>query len=173
MTLENKKIVFIIAPQNFRDEELLDPKSVLEQLGAKVSIASKNTKQAFGKLGAVVKTDLDYSEVKAKDYAAIIFVGGPGICDFFTDTIAFQLAQDAYAQKKVIAGICSAVSILANSGILKNKKATSYQGEQTNLQQKGALYTGAEVTVDGNIVTANGPRAAIKFGEKIAELLGA
>lgn len=171
MPLANKKVLFIIAPQNFRDEELLEPKAVLEQHSIQITIASKGAQQALGSLGATVSVDIDYTQAQPEQYDAIAFIGGPGSRVYFNDPIAHQLAQNAYNQNKVIAGICSAASILANAGILQGKKATSFSGEQTNLQQKGAIYTGEGVTVDGKIVTADGPRSAREFGEKIAELL--
>ncbi len=41
-----------------------------------------------------------------------------------------------------------------------------------NLRDKGAGYTGDDVTVDRKIITANGPGAAAEFGAKIALSLG-
>jgi putative intracellular protease/amidase len=37
-------------------------------------------------------------------------------------------------------------------------------------EQKGATYTGEDVTVDGLIITANGPKAAEEFGKKFARM---
>ena len=50
-----KKAVMIIAQENFRDEELLEPKEVLEKNGICVTVASTSLKEAKGKLGAKVK----------------------------------------------------------------------------------------------------------------------
>jgi len=41
--------------------------------------------------------------------------------------------------------------------------------EAGNLRDKGAEYTGDDVTRDGKLITANGPGAAAEFGAKIAE----
>ena len=171
MTIEGKKVLMIVAPQNFRDEELLEPKDVLEKQGFQVIIASKKTKQATGKLGAIVNVDIEYSQASVKDYNAIVFVGGGGATVYFDDPIVHKMIQEASNQNKIIAGICIASSILANAGILSNKKATCFPSEQNNLEKKGSIYTGERVTVDGNIITANGPQSATEFGEKIANLL--
>jgi len=39
------------------------------------------------------------------------------------------------------------------------------------LGNKGAKYTGEDVTVDGKIVTANGPPAAQEYAEKLWNIL--
>lgn len=40
-----------------------------------------------------------------------------------------------------------------------------------NITAKGAIATGKDVERDGNIITGNGPGAAIKFGETIPSAL--
>lgn len=167
-----KKVLMVIAPKDFRDEEYQKPRIVLENAGAQITVVSKGVKIATGTLGATVNIDKDLSEVNVADYDAIIFVGGVGASIYFNDQTAFSLAQQAVQQGKVVGAICIAPSILANAGILQGKNATCFSSEAGNLQVKGANYTGQSVTIDGNIVTANGPGAAEEFGKKITELLG-
>ena len=62
---------------------------------------------------------------------------------------------------------------MANAGILDNKRATVFDGVYiTMLEAGGATYTGESVTVDGDIITANGPGAAEEFARRLAEELG-
>lgn len=164
-------ILMIVAPEGFRDEELLEPKKVFEENEFVVKIASKKVKESKGKLGAVVEVDYDIDEVLAQDYEAIVFVGGPGTTVYFDDETAHSIVREGIEQGIVIGAICIAPSIFANTGILEGKKATAFESEEGNLKEKGAEYTGEDVTVDGNIVTANGPGAATEFGKKIVELL--
>lgn len=171
MDLEGKKILMVIAPENFRDEEFMEPRDVFESTGAEVTVASKGTDSASGKLGAVVTVDADLSEANAEDYDAVVFVGGSGSSVYFNDKTAHNLARSAYESKKVLGAICIAPSILANAGLLEGKKVTSFPSEKANLQKHGATYTGKSVEADGRIVTANGPGAATEFGQKIAEII--
>lgn len=63
-----------------------------------------------------------------------------------------------------IAAICAAPALtLAPIGILKGRKATCYPTLRNFLSRGGAQYTGEAVTADGNIITANGPAAAISM----------
>jgi len=64
-----------------------------------------------------------------------------------------------------------AARILANTGILKGKKAKCFPSVREDIKAKGAIVTGEMVERDGNIITGNGPGAATKFGETIASAL--
>ena len=166
-----KKVVMIVASDQFRDEELLEPMDVLENAGVEVVVASKDTDMATGMLGAIVSVNLDYSEIIVDDYDALVFIGGTGANMFFNDEKAWSLANEAYSKNKLVGAICIAPSILANAGLLEGKKATSYPSEESNLANNGAQYTGERVTVDENIITGSGPEAAREFGEGILRLV--
>jgi len=168
---KEKKILMIIAPQNFRDEELLIPKALLEKEGYKVVIASNSLSPARGMLGAVVKPDLLLSQVKVEEYEAIVFVGGIGSQHYFHDQTAHKIAKEAIAKDKILAAICLAPRILAEAGVLKEKKATVWQTEAKALETKGARYTGKPVEIDGKIITGAGPQAAEEFAKSIIKLL--
>ena len=170
--LEGKKVLMVIAPENFRDEEFMEPKEVFENAGAGVTVASKGVDSAKGMMGAIVTVDSDISETDAGDYDAVVFVGGSGASVYFNDKTAQNLARTAYEKGKIVAAICIAPSTLANAGLLEGKRATSFSSEKGNLEAKGAEYTGAAVEQDGRIITGNGPGAASEFGHKIAEALG-
>jgi len=171
MPIAGKKILMIVAPTNFRDEEFQRPKAVFEQNQVLVTVAAKGVSEATGMFGARAAVDKDLSEATVADFDAVVFVGGSGASVYFNDPQAQALARDAFSQGKVVGAICIAPSILANAGVLAGKKATCFSSEAGNLQNKGATYTGEPVTVDGKIVTASGPEAAEVFGEKIVELL--
>jgi len=68
----------MIAAKDFRDEELLKPKEVLEAQGVKVVLVSTTRDETRGMRGTKVKPDLLLSELKVDDYATIVFVGGDG-----------------------------------------------------------------------------------------------
>ena len=171
MDLSGKNILMIIAPENFRDEELLEPKKVFEDHGASVTIASRGVDSARGMLGAIVTVDEDISMVDVDDFDAVVFVGGSGASVYFQDEEVLNLAKEAFEKGKVIGAICIAPSILANAGLLDSKKATSFPSEKENLEAHGAEYTGADVEEDGKIITSTGPQAAAEFGLKITEAL--
>jgi protease I len=173
LSKSDKKILMIIASQNFRDEELLIPKKLFEKEGYSVVIAGTSLKPAKGMLGAVVTPQILIDQVKVDEYDAIVFVGGVGAKEYFGNPLAHKIAKEAVSKNKILAAICIAPRILAEAGVLKGKKATVWVSEEKILEEKGAHYTGKPVEVDGNIVTGSGPQAAEEFAKIIIKLLKA
>ena len=165
------KVLMIIAPKDFRDEEFFEPKEIFQKAGLQIAVASKGVKEARGLLGGSTPVDVDITQVNLNDYDAVVFVGGPGSNIYFNDSTALELAKSAYQSQKIIGAICIAPSILANAGILEGKKVTAFPSEAENLKAKGAQYTGENVAVDGKIITASGPQAARQFGEAMVKAL--
>ena len=169
--MAGEKVLMVIAPENFRDEELLHTREELERAGAKVTLASTKT-DAKGLLGARVAPDIKLEQASVDDYDAIVFVGGPGASIYFNDKRALSMASEAFGKGKKTCAICIAPTILANAGVLKGKRATVWDGDYVRkIESKGATYTGKLVEVDGNVITANGPKAAREFGRTIAKEL--
>lgn len=166
----SKKALFIIAHENFRDEELFVPKSVLEKDGYQVIIASSSTGKAKGALGGVAKPDILLKDANVSEYRIIVFVGGAGASEYWDDPLAHNISREAVKQGKILGAICIAPVTLANAGVLTGKKATVFGSETARLKSKGAVCTGKNVESDGNIVTASGPQAAEAFGEALIRL---
>ena len=166
-----KKAVFIIAPVNFRDEELFQPKAILEKAGVSVTIACLVKGTAKGKLGATARPDILLKDVNVSDYDAVVFIGGGGAAVYLDDPAAHRLAQEAVKENKILAAICIAPAILARAGVLKGKKATVFPDDASELTAHGAVYTGKIIEKDGNIITGCGPEAATQFGQALAKEL--
>ncbi|HIH23221.1 TPA: hypothetical protein HA238_05830 [Candidatus Micrarchaeota archaeon] len=69
--------------------------------------------------------------------------------------------------------ICLGPTVLAKAGLLNGIKATVFRTPDSLriLRDNKAIYANDPVVVDGNIVTAEGPKSAETFGKKIIELL--
>ncbi|MCK4463207.1 MAG: DJ-1/PfpI family protein, partial [Candidatus Omnitrophica bacterium] len=156
---------------SYRDEEFEEPKKILASSGAEVVVASSSLKEARGTLGGKVKPDILVGDIKVDDFDCIIFVGGSGSSEYWNNPTAQKIAKEAYTSGKIVAAICIAPVTLANAGLLENKRATVYSSEIERLKNKGAIYTGKGVEMDGNIITANGPDNAKKFADVLVEKL--
>jgi protease I len=164
-------ILMIVAPKRFRDEELFVTQAELEEAGHVTVIASLTKGTCLGSRGGEATAELTLTEVRIEDYAGVVFVGGGGATVYFADKDALHIARAMYARRKVTAAICLAPVILANAGVLEGKHATVAGTEAKTIVAKGAEYMGPGVTVDGNIVTANGPKSSKLFAQKIIERL--
>jgi protease I len=162
----------VIAPKVFRDEEYAKPKAILERRGAKVATASVTPGECIGKLGMKAQAELSVTDAAEREWDAAIFVGGGGAEVFFDDPAAHDLARSALEGNKILAAICIAPSVLAHAGLLEGVHATAFSSQEGDLRGHGALWTGAPVTIDGRIITANGPEAADEFGQAIGDALG-
>lgn len=165
-----KKAVMIIAFERFRDEEYSYPKEVFEKAGITVTTASSKLGMATGKLGMKTKVDITLDQVKVEDYAAVVFIGGPGSLDYYDNTTCQKIARETVKQGKILGAICAAPGILARAGVLKGKMATMFE-DTGELAKGGATYTGAGVEIDGKIITATGPSTARAWGEAIVKAL--
>ncbi len=168
------KALLIIAPEGYQELEYGKTKEVLEKNGIEVITASKKIGLCKSGQGGSVKATVSIDDVDVLQYDAIVFIGGPGSAIFQHDAEAHLTAQEAVTEGKVLGAICLAPTILAYAGVLEGKKATVWNGDGKQgkvLEENGAVFTGQFVTVDGKIVTANGPAAVEVFARKIVGLM--
>lgn len=166
------RTLMVIAPRVFRDEEYAEPKAVLEAHGAQVTTASVAPGECIGKLGMHATATVSVEDAAREEWDAVVFVGGAGASVFFDDPAAHELARHQVERDAILAAICIAPSTLAHAGLLEGVRATAFPDRESDLKAHGAVWTGEPVTVDGRIVTGNGPQAATQFGEAVARALG-
>ncbi len=176
-----KTALLVIAQSGYQDVELAGTQNALLAAGYEVTIASSEPGSCVGKFGGTEEALLGVAEVDATVYDVLAFIGGPGAGGFKDDPAILDLIRRRVATGKLLGAICIAPTALAAAGVLKGKKATVWDpsassGQATPpdspsafLKQHGAIYSGDDVTVDGMIVTANGPDAAEAFGRALAE----
>lgn len=166
-------VLIIIAQEGYQDHEYAGTRKGLEDAGYEITIASSAVGTCAGGYEGSEEATLALKEVDVSAFEKVAFIGGPGAAALMDDKEAHRIARETLEQGKKLGAICIAPTILARAGVLKGKKATVWDsgGEQAAiLESGGASYTGEDVTVDGDIVTANGPPAAEEFGRVLAAL---
>jgi len=166
-----RKALVIIAQQGFQDVELDGTRQGLKDAGFDVVLASEAAGECVGKFGGSEQATIALKDVRVEDYDRVAFIGGPGAHKLASNLDAQRIAVETEMAKKPLGAICIAPTILAEAGVLNGKKATVHNkdGEPEKLlKARGATYTGEDVTVDGLIVTGNGPEAAKAFGTAFA-----
>ncbi|MBC7247946.1 MAG: DJ-1/PfpI family protein [Actinobacteria bacterium] len=164
-------VLMVVCQDGFQDIEYNTVRGELAAAGYKVSVAAPQKATASGVSGTSVAPDLALAEAHAAGYLAVVFIGGPGTDSLFDNEDAHRLAMEAAEGGKVLAAICLAPAILARAGLLAGKRATSYPSASGYLTTGGADYTGSEVEVDGNVITASGPDASHDFAQAIIDAL--
>ena len=173
-TLSGKRVLLVIAPDQFRDEELLEPKKIFLNEGAEVAIAACRLGQATGMLGATVTPDLLLTDVQARNYDACVVVGGMGSPAYLWDDAQLhRILQTLQESRKVVAAICISGAALATAGVLQGRQATVYATPESlaALTEGGAHYNKEHVVRDGLVVTADGPDVAGQFARTVVEAM--
>ncbi|MDD3098524.1 MAG: DJ-1/PfpI family protein [Candidatus Pacebacteria bacterium] len=173
--IEGKKILLVIAFNDFQDKEYFVPKEVFEKVGFLVETVSTQKGLAKGIEGGEVIIDIKVDEVQTGDYEAVVFCGGPGMAKELDNEGFLKLSQNFYEKDKVVAAICVAPALLAKAGILENKKATVWSSSLNKdyikiLEENGGIYSDESIVISENIITANSPEVAYEFGQSIVDL---
>ena len=172
-----KKALIIVAQTDFQPVEYGDTRAELEKAEVSVSVASFETGEAIGADGNKINVDVSIKDANAEDYDAVVLIGGSGASkQLVGNQDVIKLVQSAGNAHKVIAAICISPLVLAEARILKDRKATVWNGDglqAEKLAAQGAIYTEEDVVIDTRIITADGPDAAKKFGKAIADILNA
>ena len=170
------KVLMVIAPDKFRDEEFFVPAQALQKAGIGFDVASVRRGTCTGMLGGKVNATLAFEDVEPEAYDGIYVVGGGGAQTYlWGDEILGGMVRYFQTSAKVVGAICLAPVVLARAGILKGKKATYFPTPVTfrEMRAGGALLVEKPVVKDGRIITASGPEAAAELAETFIRALTA
>ncbi len=164
-------MVYVFLANGFEETEAIAPIDILKRAKQEVVTVGVGGKTIESTHGIKVVCDMEESELSDTcDFDAVVLPGGmPGTVNL-ENSVKVQLFIDrAVSEKKLVAAICAAPSILGHKGILNGKKATCFPGFESDL-------IGCEVLTDGvcrddNIITAKGAGVALPFGFAIAAYL--
>ena len=167
-----KKIAVIFA-NGTEEIEALTPVDVLRRTGADVEIVSVSGRTPIGSHNVQIVTDKLVTEVDFSTYDAIVIPGGmPGAVNISNEALVVDGIDEMISNGKLVCAICASPAIvLASRNLLKGRKSTCYPADQF-IKMLGSSYTGSDVEIDGNLITANGPKSAMKFSLAICDALG-
>lgn len=164
-------VLVIVAPEAFRDEEFQATYDALGAGDAKMTVGSLRKGEVSGVGGTKVQSVITPAQVKAADYDAVVFIGGPGMVKYVKDPAFVDLAKRFAEKKRFTFAICVAPAILANAGLLKGVEATAWPSMKPVLAAGGAKVSEEHVVVAGKIITADGPAAAKDFAKAVVAKL--
>ena len=117
--------------------------------------------------------------VCAEDYDALAIPGGFEEYGYYEEAYRQDTAgliRAFHKAGKPIASICVGALVLANSGILEGRKATTYAlsggHRQKQLAEFGAeVQADEQIVVDGNLITSWGPSTAAGVAFRLLEMM--
>jgi 4-methyl-5(b-hydroxyethyl)-thiazole monophosphate biosynthesis len=126
----------------------------------------------------MVTPEAQLSEISVDEYDALAVPGGFEEAGFYEDAYHedfLKIIRQFHESKKIIASICVGALPLGKSGILKNKKATTYHlmngQRRKQLESFGAYVQDQPIVVAENIITSTSPATALDVAFTLLRML--
>lgn len=167
----DKKVGIFLA-DGFEEIEGLTVVDILRRAQISISMISINGKKNVeGAHGIAVAADQLIEECDLDKLDMLVLPGGmPGTTNLAACGQLTEALKKADQEKRGIAAICAAPSVLGDLGLLKGKKAVCYPGFEARLN--GAEVLQIPVVTDGHITTSRGMGTAIAFALELVNRLG-
>ena len=165
------KKVSVFFADGCEEIEALTVVDVLRRAGVHTDMVSvTGNLEVTGAHQIVITADIRFEEMDFEDTVMLVLPGGmPGTLHLQAHEGLCTLLRAYDKEKKQIAAICAAPSVLGELGILSGKKACCYPGFEEKLT--GAKVVMEPVVADQNVVTGRGMGTAIPFALKLTEIL--
>ena len=165
------KKVFVFFADGFEDIEALGTVDILRGGGIDVTTVSINDDEYVTSAhGVTMMADSVFGDTDFTGADMLVLPGGLPGADYLMNYVPLQkLLLQHNDNGGLIAAICAAPKALGNIGLLKGKRATCYPGCEGTMT--GAEYTAELCTVDGNIITGEGPAAVFPFAYTLLDIL--
>ncbi|MBS5797303.1 MAG: DJ-1/PfpI family protein [Dysgonomonas mossii] len=136
------------------------------------------TKEVISTFNVPVRVDKTIEEINVDEYAALAIPGGFGEFGFYEeayDERFLDLIKEFNTKGKIIATVCTGALPLGKSGILKDRKATTYHlnngYRQKELKEFGVNVVNERIVVDGKIITSYCPETAPTVAFELLKML--
>ncbi len=163
--------VYMFFANGAEEIESLIPVDVFRRGGVEVKTVSI-TGSEFVEMahGVTVKADMKFEDATFDDADLLMLPGGlPGATNLNAHEGVRRAVLEQYESGRLVAAICAAPMVFGSLGIVKGRRATCYPGFEKYLD--GAQYTHELCTVDGNVVTGEGPAATLPYAYTLLAML--
>ncbi len=180
--MANKKVLLFLA-QGFEEYEaavFTDVMGWSRDLGNQpVDLTTTALRDEIkGTWNLIVKPEVPFENINIDDFDALAIPGGFEEAGFYEDAYDerfLDLIRAFDKQNKIIASVCVGALPIGKSGVLKNRKATTYDlsngARQKQLADFGAIVQSERITTDKNIITSTGPATGTDVAFKLLEML--
>jgi cyclohexyl-isocyanide hydratase len=94
----------------------------------------------------------------------LVVPGGQGRKIAMKNIKILNFIMNRYIELKYLASVCTGSLIIASTGLLKNKHATTYHTAFDELSEMGVIVEKSKVVQDGKIITGAGVSSGIDVG---------
>jgi protease I len=123
--------------------------------------------------GHCIDADLAITAVSAREFAAIMLLGGRAPEYLRNDASLLSLVQEFVKHEKCIFAIGHGIQVLAAAGIIAGRAVTGHAHVRYEIEHAGARYVSKPAMRDGKLVTAQSWKAHPEFYREIFACLEA
>jgi 4-methyl-5(b-hydroxyethyl)-thiazole monophosphate biosynthesis len=164
--------VLVPLAQGCEELEAVTIIDLLRRAGITVVTAGLDEQPVTASRGTVFVPDMTLDEALAQNYDMVVLPGGlPGADHLESDARITGLLKQMAADGKYTAAICAAPKVLASSGLLEGRRATSYPGALQPESVPGMDYVDESVVIDDRVITSRGPGTAMDFALQLIDVL--
>jgi 4-methyl-5(b-hydroxyethyl)-thiazole monophosphate biosynthesis len=164
----SEKVLVCIA-DGIEELESVTVIDVLRRAGAEVTVASVNEITITASRETKIQADKSIRDCVDEEFDLVVLPGGmPGAENLKKSADLQEILKNQAQKGNFYAAICASPAVvLAELGLLENKKATCYPAMKDKLPN----WQNQPVVIDGNSITSQGPATALEFALKLTELL--
>ena len=164
--------VLVPLAQGCEELEAVTIIDLLRRAGIEVITAGLDAQPVRASRGTVLIPDTTLDKVTECDFDMIVLPGGLSGADHLDqDARLHVMLKRTAAAGRYVAAICAAPKVLASTGLLNDRKATSFPGVLDKISVAGMDYREEAVVQDGKIITSRGPGTAMDFALALIENL--
>lgn len=160
--------VCTLLSNGFEEVEAIGTIALLKRSGLDVDIYALQDTKARGKHDLELSNLIQLQDINVKDYDALLLPGGPHYQELEASPLVKDILTRFMNEKKLVASICAAPTILGHMGYLKGKNYTCFTSMNEDF---GGTYIDQYVVHDGNLITARSAAASIDFAFEIISYL--
>ena len=113
--------------------------------------------------GHSVDADIAITAVAARDFAAIIIIGGRAPEYLRNDASMISLVREFAEQQKWVCAIGHGIQVLAAAGLISGKTVTGHPHVMVEVERNGGKYANKPAVRDGRLITAQSWQAHPDF----------
>jgi 4-methyl-5(b-hydroxyethyl)-thiazole monophosphate biosynthesis len=160
--MANAKRVLVPVARGVEEIEAVAVIDILLRAGCHVVTASVGDTQIVGAHGIRFGADRRMTEVLQESWDLVVIPGGmENVNTLRKDPDLRNLLRQRAAKHLDVAAICAGPLVLADAGLLKDKRITCHASVEEELA--GARVVQLPVVEDGPLITSRGPGTAVEF----------
>jgi putative intracellular protease/amidase len=156
-----EKAIALVAFPDLTLLDLVGPLQVLKGLPApfQTVVVGARHEPILTDSGLAVTPEKSFDELKRP--FAVLVPGGPGCVAAMADEAVQGYLRAAAPASEIVGSICTGALVLAASGLIEGRRATTHWAYAAELEKLGARYVRERYVEDGKFITAAGVSAGI------------